>query len=128
MDLFSDPILVACATAAHEINKVYCIALGDTSQVHWNAAPYWQRESCLKGAKLVIDKHKKGEAQSMSASHESWLEEKKRTGWTYGPVKDATAKKHPCMVSYEELSPEQRNKDALFLSSVVAMYKALTEK
>ena len=29
----------ACARAAHEANRAYCIAIGDTSQPSWDDAP-----------------------------------------------------------------------------------------
>jgi hypothetical protein len=53
-------------------------------------------------------------------SHESWWAEKQRTGWTYGPVKDAEKKTHPCCVPYAELPREQQRKDALFFAIVKA--------
>ena len=32
-------IIEACARAAHEANRAYCLALGDTSQPSWDDAP-----------------------------------------------------------------------------------------
>lgn len=49
-----------------------------------------------------------------SAFHESWLEEKRATGWKYGPAKDADKREHPCFVPYDELPVEQRAKDHIF--------------
>jgi hypothetical protein len=42
-------------------------------------------------------------------------------GWTYGQVKGAHAKTHPCCVPYEELPVEQRRKDALFKAIVASV-------
>ncbi len=56
-----------------------------------------------------------------SATHNSWLQEKIEDGWVYGPIKDATAKTHPCIVPYEQLPPEQQKKDALFSAIVNAL-------
>ena len=53
-----------------------------------------------------------------SASHESWLVEKRAAGWKYGPVKDAEAWTHPCVVPYDDLPQEQRAKDYLFQAVV----------
>lgn len=39
----------ACARAAHEANRAYCLALGDTSQLPWEEALGWQRDSAIKG-------------------------------------------------------------------------------
>ena len=51
-------------------------------------------------------------------SHENWRKVKDAEGWVYGPVKDAEAKTHPCMVPYEELPSAQIIKDHLFQAVV----------
>ena len=51
-------------------------------------------------------------------SHESWLAEKRATGWKYGPVKDPEKKEHPCCVPYAELPAAQQAKDRLFTGTV----------
>ena len=110
----------ACAQAAHEVNRAYCMAIGDMSQPSWFEAPEWQRTSAIKGVTGALD----GATPEMS--HLSWLAEKERTGWVFGPVKDQDKKQHPCMVPYAELPPEQRAKDKLYLSVVRATWDALT--
>jgi RyR domain len=98
------------ARLCHEVNRAYCAALGDDSQLPWEAAPEWQRTSAVKGVDFII-----GNPDALpSASHESWLMEKQSQGWVYGPVKDAEKKEHPCFVPYDELPVEQRAKDHLF--------------
>lgn len=108
----------ACARAAHEVNRAYCIGIGDDSQPPWEHAPDWQRESALKG----VDGVRLGNGPE--ASHESWLVEKAATGWKYGPVKDPEKKQHPCFVPYAELPEAQKSKDALFVTTVRAMIEA----
>lgn len=102
------------ARLAHETNRAYCESIGDTSQPTWEHAPQWQRESALSGVKFHLAAHAAGRTPAPSASHDSWLAEKRASGWQYGPVKDALKKQHPCIVSYEELPVEQRLKDYLF--------------
>ena len=102
--------VVQIARVAHEANRAYCQAIGDNSQVAWDDAPDWQRESAIKGVEFTIA----NPSAPPSASHESWLAEKAATGWKYGPVKDADKKEHPCYVPYEQLPVEQRLKDSLF--------------
>jgi len=51
-------------------------------------------------------------------SHNSWLKEKEKDGWSYGKVKDAEKKTHPCCIPYEELPLEDKIKDSLFISVV----------
>jgi len=102
------------ARAAHEVNRVFCEALGDYSQVTWDAAPEWQRASAIAGVRAVAD----GSATTPAGSHASWVRQKIDDGWSYGDVKDPDLKTHPCLVPYSDLPPEQRAKDSLFLAVV----------
>jgi X-X-X-Leu-X-X-Gly heptad repeat protein len=43
--------------------------------------------------------------------HLRWSWEKRLNGWTYGEVRDLRKKKHPCLVQYEELSENEKEKD-----------------
>lgn len=98
------------ARVCHEANRAYCLSLGDTSQKPWDEAPEWQKQSIINGVNFHIKNPKAGPA----ASHENWLEEKFRTGWKYGPVKDPEKKEHPCYVPFADLPSEQQMKDFLF--------------
>lgn len=102
------------ARLCHEVNRAACAAFGDHSQPAWEDAPDWQRESAIKGVHFSLA----NPGAPPSASHDSWLEEKRSTGWKYGPVKDPEAKTHPCFVPYDELPPEQKLKDYLFQAVV----------
>lgn len=105
------------AKVAHEVNRAYCFALGDTSQVAWEDAPKWQRDSAING----VNFHLANPTAGPDHSHNEWLKEKRETGWKFGPVKDAEKKEHPCFVPYEELPVEQKAKDYLFRGVVHAM-------
>lgn len=111
--------LEAIARATHEANRAYCLANGDTSQPSWDDAPDWQRTSARHGVVGALA------GNTPEQSHEGWMREKLATGWSYGPVKDPERKQHPCMVPYEQLPPEQRGKDALFVCVARAMAAAL---
>jgi len=115
----SDHIIEACARAAHEANRAYCIAIGDDSQPAWEAAPEWQRSSAANGVRGALA------GNTPEQSHEGWLAEKEAAGWVYGPVKSPEKLEHPCFVPYAELPPEQQAKDAVFLSVVRAVHAAL---
>lgn len=110
-----DLIIEACARAAHEANRAYCIAIGDTSQLSWDEAPGWQRSSAIAGVVGVLN------GNGPEASHVSWLAEKAATGWTYGLVKDPKAKTHPCFVPYADLPEAQKRKDHIFVNVVLAV-------
>lgn len=111
----------AAARAAHEANRAYCIAIGDTSQPSWDDAPDWQRSSAINGVQGVID------GNGPEQSHESWLAEKAATGWKYGPVKNPDSKEHPCFVSYADLPDSQRRKDDVYVCVVRSMLAALND-
>lgn len=107
----------AIARICHEANRALCLVNGDTSQVPWDEAPEWQRESCINGVQAAL-----ADPDATPASqHDNWSAHKIADGWTYGPVKDELAKTHPCLVPFEELPPEHRVKDVLFLSIVRAV-------
>ena len=102
------------AKIAHEANRAYCASLGDYSQVPWDEAPDWQKETVINGVLAVIANPK----QTPGLSHDSWLKQKITDGWTHGPEKDPVKKEHPCMVPFGDLPKEQQTKDILFLATV----------
>jgi hypothetical protein len=110
MVIAGSQILWVAARTAHEANRAYCESLGDMSQPEWLLAPQWQKDSAGEGVWDIIENVNLTPQQS----HENWMSFKAKEGWVYGPVKDAEAKTHPCMVPYEQLPKEQQFKDALF--------------
>lgn len=112
---FLSPIHVAAI--CHDANRQLCLATGDTSQLPWEEAPDWQKDTVLKG----VEFHLANPDATPAASHESWLAEKEREGWRYGPVKDAEEKTHPAYVPFDQLPPEQQSKDHQFKGIVDAL-------
>ena len=108
------------ARICHEVNRAYCAAIGDGSQVAWEQAPDWQRASCLAGVQAILDR---GYANP-ELQHLEWMRTKLKDGWTYGLVKDAAKKQHPCMVFPNELTKEHRAKDSIFGAIVMALSDA----
>ena len=106
-------LVTALAELCHEVNRAYCYAIGDSSQPAWKDAPDWQKLSAEKGVTANLMS-----GLTAEQNHSLWLEEKRRTGWTFGDVKDEVAKTHPCMVPYAELPVEQKVKDHLFRAVV----------
>lgn len=121
MKMINETQKEACARAAHEVNRAYCIAIGDNSQPSWEEAPDWQKSSALNGVDGVLA------GNTPEQSHESWLAQKAATGWKYGPVKDPEKKEHPCFVPYCDLPLEQRAKDGVFVAVVRAMAVAFVK-
>lgn len=108
------------ARVAHEVNRAYCEALGDTSQVPWADAPEWQRKSAINGAAF----HRANPDAGPEHSHNAWLKEKSDNGWSWGSEKNEERKEHPCFVPYNELPVEQKAKDYIFRSIVHSLLKA----
>jgi hypothetical protein len=111
--MFKEEIARVC----HEVNRAYCEALGDFSQPVWEEAEEWQRQSAFNGVEMHLQNPTAGPEQS----HESWLAEKEANGWTFGEVKDAKKKTHPCMVPFSRLPVEQQAKDYIFRAIVHAL-------
>lgn len=117
MENRNPPSTEGIARICHQANKAYCESIGDHSQKDWESCESWQRESAVKGVEFKLANPE----ASNSAQHESWLAEKLRSGWKYGPVKDPEKKEHPCCVPYDELPIEQKKKDGLFAAIVNAL-------
>lgn len=107
------------ARVTHEANRALCAAQGDFSQPAWDDAPEWQRESAIAGVRMA----RENPFAHPIDFHASWSEQKIADGWRHGAVKDAEAKTHPCLVSYEDLPEEQRRKDHLFSGVARALLK-----
>ena len=53
------------------------------------------------------------------AVHAAWMRERLAAGWTLGPKRDDGKKEHPCLVSYDELSEEEKGYDYATAEAVV---------
>lgn len=101
------------ARVCHEANRALQIISNDPApSPDWDNAPDWQRESAVEGVEAAL----RGEGPE--ELHESWCVSKIRDGWTFGDVKDAELKTHPCLVDYDALPEEQKVKDRLFAAIV----------
>ena len=106
------------AKICHEANKAYCATIGDNTQPSWEDAPEWQKESAINGVRF----HCLNENTTPADSHNSWLKEKTEQGWSWGEIKDAEKKEHPCFTAYENLPKSQQIKDYIF-KNIVEAYK-----
>lgn len=113
---FTAAAIAIVAAACHEANRAHCKSIGDDSQPAWEDAPEWQKSSAVLQVTKILD----GEVTSPEQEHESWSAQKTADGWIYGPVKDPEKKEHPCLVPYDQLPPEQREKDGIFFATATA--------
>ena len=102
--------IIDIAKVCHEANKALCEAIGDFSQESWGNAEEWQRDSAVKGVEYFIANPEIPD----SSQHDAWMKDKLDDGWTFGVEKDAIDKRHPCLVSFNQLPIEQQAKDTLF--------------
>lgn len=109
----------AIARVCHEANRAYCASLGDMSQLSWDLAPQWQKQSAILGVMF----HLENPNSVASDSHANWTKVKVAEGWVYGEKKDPNANPptHHCLVPFEQLPVEQQLKDHLFLGIVRAL-------
>ena len=106
--MFSDTEI---AIMAYELNRGYNHAIGDPwADPPWPGIPQWYREAVTDGVRAVRA------GMTCRQLHENWCRYYRRLGWVHGPVKDAMASPptHPCLVSYEDLKPDQRKKTVIF--------------
>jgi hypothetical protein len=104
----------AIARVCHEANRAWCAENGDDSQPPWDEAPAWQQQSAVDGVLGALN------GNTPRESHEGWMRHKQARGWVYGEVKDPEARPptHPCLVPYDDLPPEQKVKDHMFIAIV----------
>lgn len=115
--------IILIAMVAHNVNKAYCDAIGDTSQKEWDESPEWQKNSAVAGVEAQLA----NPDMTPEQRHNSWYDHKVADGWKYGQVKDAEKKTHPCLVGYGMLPEKDRVKDYLFgavVSSLVPEFAA----
>lgn len=96
------------ARVVHGANTALQAVQGDClPAAPWDAAPAWMRESLIAG--VVLAMHGKGPAEL----HEAWVERMRAAGWVWGPEKSPLSRTHPCMLHYDQLPSEQRDKDVM---------------
>lgn len=105
------------AKVCHEVNRAYCLSIGDESQLPWNDAPEWVKDSARAGVAL----HSADLSLGPEASHEAWMRHKLADGWVFGWEKNAERKEHPCLVPFDALPREQQAKDYIFQAVVHAL-------
>ena len=117
----SSVLIALIAACAHDLNRAYCAAMGDDTQLPWSEAAKWQKDSVIAG----VEMHLANPDATPEQSHESWLDQKTKDGWKYGKKKDEKKKEHPCFLPYAELPAEQKAKDYIFRQAVHSISAAI---
>jgi len=103
------------AKVCYEVNRAYCEAMGDESNLPWDECVDedglgWQVDSYLKGVNFFLDSPEAGP----EAQHQNWMQDRLDNGWIYGPTHNLELKQHPCMVPFDKLSEREQAKDRIF--------------
>jgi len=75
-----------------------------------NPVEYKPRPIPTAGVRLSSDILELTELLAKNA-HEIWAQQRQAEGWTYGARRDDAAKKHPCLVPYEDLPESEKEYD-----------------
>jgi hypothetical protein len=105
------------APVLHEALRQWARVNGELPAPPWQRAPKWMKESTAESALFVLE----NPGASSGAQHKQWMQQKKRDGWKYGPVKSAERKTHPMMVPFSRLPDFEKKKDALINALVGAL-------
>jgi hypothetical protein len=108
------------ARVVHEANRAVQQVTGDgVVSRSWWEAPRTQRDGLINGI------HKALAGASAEELHDEWVRYRAERGWKYGRIKDEWGKTHPTMVPFDELPPEQKVKDHLFVAIVRVLVREL---
>jgi hypothetical protein len=58
-------------------------------------------------------------------NHDIWARQRMADGWTWGDSRNDPAKKHPCLVPYDELSEDEKKYDRNSVEEVLKAILAL---
>jgi hypothetical protein len=104
------------ARVVHAANRELQIVQGDPRPTPpWDEITEAMARDVTEGVLAVLG------GATPEQSHEAWCDRHRADGWTYGEIKDAQAKTHPCLVPWDELPREQQLKDLLFGAIVRAL-------
>lgn len=106
------------AQIVHEIQRSFCISIGDNSLPTWGEAGDMQ-ENTITGVIFLLKDRDAG----AGFSHTAWMDNKIAYGWKLGPVKNLDTKEHPALIPFDELPQHEQTKDYLFVQTVRSLQK-----
>jgi hypothetical protein len=112
------------ARTCHEANRVLQSLTGEAMSPSWEDALEFNRAVTFSRVDSILDHWEvyKGTARELAeVQHNEWMRYMASEGWVKGDRKDATAKTHPLMVPFAELSSVDQAKDVLFVTIVQAL-------
>lgn len=103
------------AKKCHEANNKLLIDNGKEPLPDWNNLDRNQRFINIKSVRRIVDKP----TITPEEIHDEWVKNKRRDGWVYGEVKDDEKKTHPLLVDFNVMSKFDKEKDIIFIKTVL---------
>lgn len=108
-------IVLAIAHACHQANCVYYAALDDGGDLQeWEDLEEWKLNGILMGVKF----HLNNPQATAEDSHNKRCAVLRAQGWKYAPQRSDEDKTHPCLVSFDQLTERQIEKNRMFVEVV----------
>ena len=101
------------ARVGYEANRAYARSLGERIPPGGTAEPV-DRDIWTRAARFHLDNP---DAHPWDL-HGYWLAQEQEAGWSYGPVLDNAAKRHPHHVPWDRLPEPQQRKVTMFAAIV----------
>ncbi|SIT50472.1 hypothetical protein BN2476_830043 [Paraburkholderia piptadeniae] len=101
------------ARVVHEVERAYRMSVGETEVPSWEKASAQAREGAIFSVRAVA-----GGFMTPESTHEQWVREMTRLGWSRGDALDTEAKTHPHLIEYAALPREVQTRDALMVAVV----------
>ncbi len=120
--------LQVMAAAVHTAWFAFAQAAGQSAQP-WEECPEYQKGDTLHLVRFyeAFDPRDLSLDYLSGTAHVVWMKKKIRDGWTFGPVRDASAKTHPSLIPFEQLPLAEQMKDRIVVQAYLTMRKLLGE-
>ena len=104
-----------CYTTALEWEDMW----GNLDNLEWHSASPARKREITDTVEFVVQRLDAPDEEGLGrVLHGRWLDIRRSEGWVYGSVYSYMNRTHPCLVGYDELSPEARVEYDLLMTIV----------
>lgn len=98
------------AEVCHEAHRTWQRVLGQSPNRPWATITERMRHDTVTSVWNILHDTFEGPEEM----HDTWISEMLRDGWKFDQRKSVSRKKHPCLLPWSELEPEERLKGQMF--------------